>query len=108
MIQKQEHWVPYELKPRDVERRLFMCAQLLQRQKRKGFLHPIMTGDKKWIHCNNPKHTRSRDQSGYASTSLAKPNIHDSKLLFCIWWDQLDVVYYELLKPNETITGDRY
>ncbi|GFT95361.1 uncharacterized protein TNCV_3326401 [Trichonephila clavipes] len=25
-----------------------------------------------------------------------------------IWWDQLDVVYYELLKPTETITGDRY
>ncbi|GFU46172.1 uncharacterized protein TNCV_2155151 [Trichonephila clavipes] len=25
-----------------------------------------------------------------------------------IWWDQLDVMYYELLKPTETITGDRY
>ena len=24
-----------------------------------------------------------------------------------IWWDQLGVVYYELLKPTE-ITGDRY
>lgn len=26
----------------------------------------------------------------------------------CIWWDQLGVIYYELLKPGETITGDRY
>ncbi|GFX44510.1 uncharacterized protein TNCV_4713361 [Trichonephila clavipes] len=25
----------------------------------------------------------------------------------CIWWDQLGVVYYELLKQTETITGDR-
>ncbi|GFX31409.1 uncharacterized protein TNCV_432521 [Trichonephila clavipes] len=25
-----------------------------------------------------------------------------------IWWDQLGVVYYELLKPTEIITGDRY
>ena len=25
-----------------------------------------------------------------------------------IWWDQLRVVYYELLKPNETITGALY
>ncbi|GFW72183.1 mariner Mos1 transposase [Trichonephila clavipes] len=25
-----------------------------------------------------------------------------------IWWDQLGVVYYELLKPTETTTGDRY
>ncbi|GFS90270.1 mariner Mos1 transposase [Trichonephila clavipes] len=25
-----------------------------------------------------------------------------------IWWKQLGVMYYELLKPTETITGDRY
>ena len=30
------------------------------------------------------------------------------KLLLWIWWDQLGVVYYELLKPNETITGAVY
>ncbi|KAG5327773.1 MOS1T transposase, partial [Pseudoatta argentina] len=35
MIQKQGHWVPYELKPRDVERRFGTCELLLQRQKRK-------------------------------------------------------------------------
>ena len=46
MIQKQGNWVPYELKPRDVERRLFACEQLLERQ-RKGFLHRIVTGDEK-------------------------------------------------------------
>ncbi|KAG5327680.1 MOS1T transposase, partial [Pseudoatta argentina] len=37
MIQKEGHWVPYELKPRDVERRFGTCELLLQRQKRKGF-----------------------------------------------------------------------
>ena len=30
------------------------------------------------------------------------------KLILCIWWDQLGVVYYELLQPNETITAERY
>ncbi|KAG5322814.1 MOS1T transposase, partial [Pseudoatta argentina] len=44
MIQKQGHWVPYELKPRDVERRFGTCELLLQRQKRKGFL--IMASSK--------------------------------------------------------------
>jgi len=29
---------------------------------------------------------------------------YGKKLILCIWWDQLGVVYYELLKPNETIT----
>ena len=31
----------------------------------------------------------------------------DSGML-CIWWDQLGVVYYELLKPSETIIEDQY
>ncbi|GBO26683.1 hypothetical protein AVEN_220001-1 [Araneus ventricosus] len=39
MIQKQCHRVSYQLKARDVERRLFTYEQLLQRQKREGFLH---------------------------------------------------------------------
>jgi len=108
MIQKQGHWVPYKLKPRDVERRFLMCELLLQRQKRKGFLHRIVTGDEKWIHYDNPKRRKSWCKAGHASTSSAKPNIHGSKLLLCIWWDQQGVIYYELLKPNETITGDRY
>jgi len=28
--------------------------------------------------------------------------------MLCIWWDQKDLVYYELLKPDDFITGDRY
>jgi len=34
MIQKQGNWVPYDLKPRGVERCLFACEQLLERQRR--------------------------------------------------------------------------
>lgn len=28
--------------------------------------------------------------------------------MLCIWWNQLGVVYYELLQPNETITEEVY
>ncbi|KAG5321439.1 MOS1T transposase, partial [Pseudoatta argentina] len=76
MIQKQGHWVPYELKPRDVERRFGTCELLLQRQRRKDFLHRIVTGDEKWIHYDNPKRRKS----------------HPHRL--CIWWDQQGVIYY--------------
>ncbi|UYV74653.1 SETMAR [Cordylochernes scorpioides] len=75
MVQKQGNWVPYELKPGNIERRI--C-------------------------------TKSSVKPGHASTSTAKPNIHGKKLMLCIWWDQLGVIYYELLQPNETITGERY
>jgi len=28
--------------------------------------------------------------------------------MLCIWWNQKGLVYYELLKPGDSITGDRY
>jgi len=59
MIQKQENWMSYDLKPRNVERRLFACEQLLKRQRRKGFLHRIITEDEKWVHYDNPKRRKS-------------------------------------------------
>ena len=40
--------------------------------------------------------------------STAKPNIHGAKVMLCIWWDQKGLLYYELLKPRETINGERY
>ncbi|UYV65740.1 ALG2, partial [Cordylochernes scorpioides] len=64
MVQKQGNWVPYELKPGNIERRI--CTK-----------------------------------------SSVKPG-HGRKLMLCIWWDLLGVIYYELLQPNETITEERY
>ena len=76
--------------------------------KRKGFLHRIVSGDERWIQYDNLKRKKSWETPDHASTSTGKPNIHGKKLLLCIWWDQLGVGYYELLKPNETITGAVY
>ena len=45
---------------------------------------------------------------GQPAKSTAKPNIHSAKVMLCIWWDQKDVLYYELLKLGETINGERY
>jgi len=28
--------------------------------------------------------------------------------MLCVWWDQKGVVYYELLKPGETVNTKRY
>jgi len=45
-VQKIEKWVPHELNDRQMERRQNTCQILLARQKRKSFLHRIVTGDK--------------------------------------------------------------
>lgn len=112
MVQKQGNWVPYELKPRDVEKRFFISGLLLERQQRKGFLHRVVTGDEKWIHYDNPKkrkyYARPGESLPSTSTSTPKSNIHGLKVMVCVWWDQTGIVYYELLKPGETINGERY
>ena len=76
MIQEQGNWVSFELTPRNVERRFPTCEMLLASHKRKGFLHRIVTGDEKWIHCDNPKRKKSWGPAGHALASTAKPNIH--------------------------------
>jgi len=108
MIRKQGSWVPYNLKERDSEKRRTICELLLQRQKRKGFLHRIITGDEKWIHYDNPKRKYAWVKPGEPGPSTPKQNIHGSKVMLCIWWDMKGVVYHELLQPSETITGERY
>jgi len=110
MIQKQANWMPYKLKPRDVERRFFTCEQLIQRQQRKNFLHRIVTGDEKWIFYDNSKKKKyyTKPSQSLPSTSTPRPNIHGSKIMLCIWWNQKSFVYYELLKSSDSITGNQY
>ena len=73
-----------------------------------GFDTEIVTGDKKWVHYDNPKRRKLWGMPWHASTSTPRPNIHCTKFILCILWDQLGVVYYELLKPSETIIRQSY
>ncbi|GBP83919.1 Mariner Mos1 transposase [Eumeta japonica] len=57
---------------------------------------------------NNPKRRKSWGLPDHSSISTTKLNINGKKLMLCIWWDQLGVVYYELLNPSEMITGTLY
>ena len=90
MIQKQGNWVPYQLKSRDVERRFFAYEQLLQRQNRKGFLRRIVTIEEEWVHYGDPKRKKSWGMPGHDVTSTARLNIHDAKVMLCIWCDQFE------------------
>lgn len=107
-VQRQGIWVPHELSARDRERRKTMCEILLERHKRKGFLYRIVTSDEKWIHYDNPKRKPAWVRPGEVVPSTSKRNIHGMKKMLCIWWDMKGVIYYEILKPNETITADLY
>ena len=84
------------------------CRILFDRFKRQSFLYRIVNDDEKWIHFDNPKRKKSWLDHSQPSTSQPVRNIHGKKALLCIWWDQKGAVYYEVLKPGETVTGDRY
>jgi histone-lysine N-methyltransferase SETMAR len=107
-IQKVGKWVPYELTERQKEKRKTTCEILFESHQRKSFLHRIITGDEKWIYLDNQKRKKSWVDPGKPSTSTAKPNIHGQKYLLCICWDQQGILFYQLLQPDETVTGDRY
>ncbi|GFU04738.1 mariner Mos1 transposase [Trichonephila clavipes] len=85
-----------------------VCKMLLARYKRKSYLHHIVIGDEKWICFENPKHNRSYVDPRQASKSTARPNRFSRKTMLCIFWDQEGPIYYELLKPGETVNTDRY
>ncbi|GFT66236.1 mariner Mos1 transposase [Trichonephila clavipes] len=92
--------------PRDYHK--LMCEMLLARYKRKSYLHRIVTGDEKWIYFENPKRILSYVDPGKPSKSTARPNRFGRKTMLCIFWDQEGPIYYELLKPGETVNTDRY
>lgn len=105
MTQKHGKWLPHDLTERQQENRKTVCEMVLTRH---SFLHRIVTGDEKWVWYENPKRRKSWTMPGEPSTSTVQRCTNRSKVMLCIWWDQTGVLYYELLKPSETVTGDRY
>jgi len=77
---------------------------LLARQKRKSFLHRIVTGDEKWIYFQNPKRKKFWVDPAQPSIFSSRPNRFGRKTMLCVWWNQEGVIYYELLKPSEMLT----
>ena len=107
-IRKLGCWVPHELNETQKNKRLTVCQELLQRFEKKSFLHRIVTSDEKWLLYDNPQRKTSWVNPGEPAGETTRPNRFGKKVLLCVWWDQLGVIYHELLKPSETVTADRY
>jgi len=73
--------VPHELNDRQMERCQNTCQILLARQKRKSFLHWIVTSDEKWIYFQNPKRKKSWVDPAQSSTSFSRPNRFEWKMM---------------------------
>ena len=36
------------------------------------------------------------------------PEVHQKKVMFCVWRDMKGVIYYELLESHQTVTAEGY
>ncbi|UYV82070.1 hypothetical protein LAZ67_21000657 [Cordylochernes scorpioides] len=90
MVQKQGNWVPYELKPGNIERCICTCELLLKRQNRKGFFASNRDGGRKVDSLRQPKAQKIVEANAVHLVGSARSDL------------------LELLQPNETITGERY
>lgn len=101
-------WVPHLLTEANKITRFNVCVQLLARQKKKSFLHHIVTGDETWIHYENPSVKKHWLTPGTLAPSQPVRNLHGKKAMLCVWWDQRGILYYELLPQGQTINADHY
>lgn len=101
-------WVPHELSERALMERINTCALLLEKENEAPFLKRMITGDEKLIVYNNVVRRRSWSAKRSEPQTVAKAGLHPKKVMLCIWWDCKGVVYFELLKHNETINSVKY
>jgi len=101
-------WVPHLLTEENKYRGVNICSNFFSRYKKKNFLHKVITVDEKWIAYDSPERRKSWLDPGQQSPSFPKPNIHDKKILLCVWWDWKGIIHYELLERGQTVTCERY
>ena len=63
---------------------------------------------KNWFITRILKRRKHWVDPGQSTISTQKRNVFEKKILIYICWDERDVLYYELLKPVEIVTGRYY
>jgi len=107
-IQKYGNWLPHELSADTKIQRVSVCASLLSRYHNNPFLDMIVTGDEKWVLYVNIHRRRQWLASTEKPLSEVKADLHPKKVLLCVWWDIMGMLYFELLENNQTITAEIY
>ena len=107
-IHKAGRWVLHKLSDHNKNQRLNTSIFLLSKQKRKSFLHQIVTGDESWIYYENPTPKKYWLNPGTPAPAQPKRNPHVKKALLCVWWDMRGILYWELLHEGQTVNATLY
>ena len=89
-------------------KRISICDSLLKRNETDAFLKRIITGDEKWVVYDNVVRKRSWSQRDEPAQLTSKDDIQQKKVMLSVWWDFKGIVYFELLRRNQTINSNVY
>jgi histone-lysine N-methyltransferase SETMAR len=73
--------------------RLDVCDSLYKWNENDPFFKVIVTGDKNWIVYNNVERKSSWGRQDERSLSTPKAELHQKKVMLCIWWDWKGILY---------------
>ena len=101
-ILKQSIWVPHNLIEENFSHRVRICSSLWMRHKAQPFLDKLITGDE------NIKRKKNYCKLETSSSIIAKPNLHQRKVILFLWWNRKAPLCYELFKQGQTINAIAY
>jgi len=101
-------WLPHDLTAAQMAQRASIAAAHLSRYERLSFLPHIVTGDEKWITTVNLRRKRQWVGPGSTPSPDVKPEVHQHKIMLCVWWDMEGVIYWELLDDKATLNAALY
>ena len=73
-----------------------------------NFLHRLWWVTKSVFLYNNwrwPAQWLGREE---APKHFPKPNLHQEKVMFTVWWSAASLVHYSFLNPSENVTSEKY
>jgi len=108
-VMKANRWVPHELTEAQKLNRVTIAQSLLARYHRHNFLSDLIVADEKWIFFGSTRRQHAWVDKNQKAPKLPKPpTLTNQKSLLCSWFNQSQVVHWELLNSGETVNSDRY
>jgi len=101
-------WTTHALNEHLRSVRVSHCRSLLLQAKHVDFLEQIVTGDETWIQFDNSTRSAFWLPYGVDPPTQSKPGLHMKKLMLPVFWDSEGIIFWELLKPNQTINANMY
>ena len=98
-------WKPPKLTTAQIQKRVKIAKTLNFRTPYALYLKRIITGDEKWMSYDNTARQIHWAEPG-AIQILAKPPLHQPKILLCLFLNFQGPVNFESLKNENTVNGD--